>query len=60
MLLPMPPDRVPLLTASRAASPPTLDGRLAADCWRAATWTEPFVDLVTGAATAYETRAALL
>ena len=58
--LPRSPDDVPRVTAHRAVSPPDLDGRLAAACWRDAPPTSRFVDLVSGAATSLDTRAALL
>jgi hypothetical protein len=58
--LPRDPAAVPRCTALRAATPPDLDGRLAADCWRGAAWTGPFVDLVSGEAVPLDTRAALL
>ena len=51
---------VPTYTAYRAATPPDLDGRLAADCWRAAPTSPRFVDLVSGAATALDTHGAIL
>ncbi|MFD1722075.1 carbohydrate-binding family 9-like protein [Amnibacterium endophyticum] len=48
------------LTAYRTATPPDLDGRLAADCWRRAPRSSRFVDLVSGGPTGLDTRAAVL
>jgi len=54
------PEDVPRWTAQRARTPPRLDGRLAAECWRTAAWTPRFVDLVDGRAVHLDTRAAIL
>ncbi|TPW71566.1 carbohydrate-binding family 9-like protein [Schumannella sp. 10F1B-5-1] len=47
-------------TALRTAEAPVLDGRLASPCWRRAPRSPRFVDLVSGASTALDTRAAIL
>jgi hypothetical protein len=57
---PWPLDRVARYTARRALTPPDLDGRLAAGCWRTAERSPRFVDLVSGGGTAHDTRAAIL
>jgi hypothetical protein len=57
---PRPIDHVARYTAHRATTPPDLDGRLAADCWRTAARTTRFVDLVTGEEVGLDTRAAIL
>ncbi|GAA2753619.1 carbohydrate-binding family 9-like protein [Amnibacterium kyonggiense] len=57
---PWPADRVARAVAFRAATPPDLDGRLAADCWRRAAWSPRFVDLVSGEAVPLATRGAVL
>jgi hypothetical protein len=60
MDLPWPEDRVAAAVAHRAATPPDLDGRLAAGCWRTAEWSPRFVDLVSGEQVGRDTRAAIL
>jgi len=57
---PRPEDRVPRYTAHRATTPPDLDGRLDAACWRTAARTTRFVDLVTGGGVALDTEAAIM
>ena len=59
-VFPWPDDRVEHYTAYRAVTPPTIDGRLADPCWQAAPRSPRFVDLVSGAATALDTRAVVL
>jgi len=58
--LPRPVDGVATYTAYRAATPPDGDGRLEAACWGTAPRSPRFVNLVSGAGTALDTRAAIL
>jgi hypothetical protein len=57
---PWPQDRVASSIARRALTPPDLDGRLEADCWRTAERSPRFVDLVSGDAVPLDTRGAIL
>jgi hypothetical protein len=47
-------------TAYRATTPPALDGRLEAACWRDAPRSPRFVDLVSGEPVRFDTRSAML
>jgi hypothetical protein len=58
--LPRPIETVPTYTAYRATTPPGLDGRLAAACWREAPRSPRFVDLVSGQDVPLDTRGAIL
>jgi hypothetical protein len=57
---PWPEARVAHYTAYRARAPLTVDGRLDEESWRLAARSPRFVDLVTGAPTMHDTRAAVL
>ena len=57
---PRPEDEVARYSAHRASTPPALDGRLEADCWRTAPRSSRFVDLVSGEAVPLDTRGAVL
>lgn len=57
---PWPRDGVATYTAHRVAEAPVIDGRLDEPAWRAAPKSPRFRDLVSGAPTRYDTRAAVL
>jgi hypothetical protein len=57
---PWPDERVVHYTAHRASAPIVVDGRLDEPNWRLAPKSPRFVDLVTGAPTIHDTRAAVL
>lgn len=57
---PWPEERIAHLTAYRALSPLTIDGKLDEQSWRLAPRSPRFVDLITGRPTIHDTRAAVL
>lgn len=57
---PWPEERIARYTAFRAAGPIAIDGRLDEPSWRLASRSPRFVDLITGAPTIHDTRAAVL
>lgn len=57
---PWPEAKIAHYTAHRVHGPLTIDGRLDEESWRHATRSPRFTDLVTGAPTALDTRAAVL
>ena len=57
---PWPHDEIAGYTAYRVAEAPTIDGRLDEPAWRRAPRSPRFRDLVSGAPTRYDTRAAVL
>lgn len=57
---PWPDDRIARYTAYRALEPLPVDGRLTAESWRLAPRSPRFVDLISGAPTIHDTRAAVL
>lgn len=59
-VFPWPDAKIPHYTAHRAASPPEIDGRLDEPAWQAAPKSRRFVDLISGARTLHDTRAAVL
>lgn len=57
---PWPEDRIAHYTACRAREPIVVDGRLEGESWRLAPRSPRFVDLIAGAPTIHDTRAAVL
>ncbi len=53
-------ENIPRYKAYRAAKAPVIDGRLDDEAWKTAPRSTPFVDLVSGQATQFDTRAAVL
>ncbi len=51
---------VPVYRCARATETPTIDGKLDDPCWAAASYTQPFRDMVTGSPAPLDTTAALL
>ena len=60
VVVPWPQDEIAGYTAYRVAEAPTIDGRLDEPAWRRAPRSPRFRDLVSGAPTRYDTRAAVL
>ena len=57
---PWPQEAIPVYTALRVATPPSLDGKLDATCWQLAPKSPRFADLVNGSRAIHDTRAAVL
>lgn len=59
-VFPLDTNAVPRYTALRVPAPIQIDGHLDKTCWKAATWSPRFVDVLTAQPVIYDTRAAIL
>ena len=57
---PWPQNEIASYTAYRVQTPPTIDGKLDEACWQQAPRSPSFRDLISGEATPYDTRAAVV
>jgi len=59
-VFPLDTNAVPQYTAMRVTTPIQIDGHVDKACWKAATWSPRFVDILTGQPVIHDTRAAVL